>query len=59
MPAKASSRWNSDPIHNYIRSHNVISIARINITGNSVSKVSVKMSSPSSKVVTSVFLMSG
>ena len=59
MPAKASSRWNSDPIHNYKRSHNVISGARMNITENSVSKVSVKMSSPSLKVVKSVFPMSG
>ena len=58
MPAKASSRWNSDPINNYIRSHNVISIARINITGKSVSKNLVKMSIPYLKVVTQVFPMS-
>ena len=59
MPAKASSSWNSDPINLYIRNHNVISVTRMNITKNSVSKVSVKMSSPSLKVVKSVFPMSG
>ena len=59
MPAKASSSWNSDPINTYIRNHNVIYVTRMNITENSVSKVSVKMSSPSLKVVKSVFPMSG
>ena len=59
MPARPSSSWNSDPISLYIRNHNVISVTRMNITKNSVSKVSVKMSSPSLKVVKSVFPMSG
>ena len=59
MPARLSSSWNSDPISLYIRNHNVISVTRMNITKNSVSKVSVKMSSPSLKVVKSVFPMSG